>query len=312
MRAFKKFSLLSIFFTYLVIFVGGLVRVSGAGLGCPDWPKCFGSWIPPLHMSQVPPEFNPLTFNITLAWIEYINRLVGMTVGLLIAITAVLAIIHFRKNKSILIPSIASALLVAYQGWQGSRVVASELAPMIVTVHMVIAFIIISLLIYVYMQAHFISNPEEVKRAKYINGIHWGVVFVWLISIVQVLLGTQVRGALEQVREHFPLDKATEWLAQIGGVDDLHMTLGGMVAFGAWVLGFAILKFSKNAPVIVIQTAWAMIVILLLQIVLGLALVMAGLPSLLQLFHLWLASLLIGALLILYTTIRKGEGQLNG
>ena len=96
---FKKFALASTTATYLLIFIGGLVRVSGAGLGCPDWPKCFGRWIPPLSYNQIPVGFDVSNFNLTLAWIEYINRLAGMITGLLILITALLAIKNFRRTK---------------------------------------------------------------------------------------------------------------------------------------------------------------------------------------------------------------------
>ena len=74
-------------FTYLLIFIGGLVRVSGAGMGCPDWPKCFGRWIPPTSLSQLPDYIDPEKFNLVLAWVEYLNRLFGALVGLIILIT---------------------------------------------------------------------------------------------------------------------------------------------------------------------------------------------------------------------------------
>ncbi len=75
MKRFRHLALFATFATYFAIFMGGLVRVSGAGLGCPDWPKCFGRWFPPTSLSQLPPEIDPSLFNLTLAWIEYINRL---------------------------------------------------------------------------------------------------------------------------------------------------------------------------------------------------------------------------------------------
>ncbi|HRH35128.1 MAG TPA: COX15/CtaA family protein, partial [Catalimonadaceae bacterium] len=74
-----------------LVLVGGIVRTTGSGMGCPDWPKCFGSWIPPTSVDQVPVSYysNPLSskdgvlvFNVYKTWTEYVNRLIGVFIGL--------------------------------------------------------------------------------------------------------------------------------------------------------------------------------------------------------------------------------------
>ncbi len=190
-KNFHRWALAASIVTYFLIFVGGLVRVSGAGLGCPDWPRCFGSWIPPLGREQVPPEFNAITFNVVLAWIEYINRLIGVIVGILIAGTAILAIKNFRSEKSILIPSVIAALLVAFQGWYGSVVVGSKLMPVAVSVHLVLALTIVSLLIYVTQTAYYLANDQRPLIKKQMPDYVSGVLLLWILAIVQIILGTQ-------------------------------------------------------------------------------------------------------------------------
>ena len=101
MKLFRTFSYLSTSLTYLLIFIGGMVRVSGAGMGCPDWPKCFDRWIPPTNISQLPDHIDPAKFNIVLAWIEYSNRLFGALVGLTITIALFLAIKYFSHRPTI-------------------------------------------------------------------------------------------------------------------------------------------------------------------------------------------------------------------
>ena len=129
LTSFQRLAIWTTATTYLLILVGGLVRASGAGLGCPDWPRCFGSWIPPASAAALPPQFDPAQFNPTLMWTEYMNRLLGVTVGFLILATAISAWRHHRHRPRILWTTIAAFLLVGYEGWLGGRVVAHELAP---------------------------------------------------------------------------------------------------------------------------------------------------------------------------------------
>ncbi len=302
MRLYQKFALLSVFVTYFLIFIGGLVRVSGAGLGCPDWPKCFGRWIPPTSVHQLPADFAPETFNFTLAWIEYINRLIGVLVGFTILITAILAIIYYRKKLSVLIPSLLAALLVAYQGWQGGRVVASELEPIVISAHMVIAFIIISLLIYAALKAFYHDKESEsVSYPKHSSKIIGGL---WLFTIVQVLIGTQVRGGIEHAVREYPLLFGSELLAKIGPIDELHMALGIILAIGIIVFSWGILK-SESSSSIVRTVTLVLIFISIGQIIFGHVLIFMNLPELVQLLHLWLSSLMIGALLVIFVWIRQ-------
>src|SRR4249920_955766 len=106
--SFQRLALLTTAATYALILVGGLVRASGAGLGCPDWPRCFGLWVPPTRADQLPPGFDPALFNAALAWTEYLNRLLGVVVGLLIFATLVSAVARYRRTPRVLWPTAAA------------------------------------------------------------------------------------------------------------------------------------------------------------------------------------------------------------
>ena len=153
LSSFQRLALWTTATTYFLILVGGLVRASGAGLGCPDWPRCFGGWVPPASAAELPPQFDPSQFNQTLMWTEYANRLLGVAVGFLIFATAISAWRHHRRNPRILWTTIGAFLLVGFQGWLGGRVVAHELAAWIVTVHMIVALVIVQMLLYVTVAA---------------------------------------------------------------------------------------------------------------------------------------------------------------
>ena len=98
LNLYQKIAITTVVATLFLIFVGGLVRASGAGLGCPDWPKCFGVWIPPLDAADLPAEYNQSEFNVVKTWTEYINRLVGVVIGLLIIATFATSL-RYRKTK---------------------------------------------------------------------------------------------------------------------------------------------------------------------------------------------------------------------
>jgi len=306
-RRFRRVAVTSTIATYLLIFVGGLVRVSGAGLGCPDWPKCFGRWIPPTSASQLPASIDPALFNFTLAWIEYINRLIGVVIGLLILGTAILAIKNFRDKPKILYPSMAAAILVAYQGWQGSQVVASALEPFIITIHMVLAFVIVSLLIYVSQQAYYTENPQAESESTYPDNAWKWVMMLWAVAIVQIILGTQVRSAIQHAADKFPLLSDTGVLQASDPLNYIHGMFGVLVAGGTWFVADRILKQSSKPSPLVEYGTKIMIVLVIAQVVIGGILIGFGLPNLMQLYHLWTASLFVGVLLILFSALRQKE-----
>lgn len=308
MKQFTRLSLISTLATYLLIFTGGLVRVSGAGLGCPEWPKCFGRWMPPTSLSQLPPDIDPSQFNLTLAWIEYTNRIIGMAVGLLILATAIFAIVRFRKELRILIPSLAAAVLVAFEGWQGGVVVATELQPLLVSAHLLVSFVIASLLIYVTIQSYYRETAEAGEVSEYPQSAPIWVGLLWLGGLVQVIIGTNVRSGLEVLSEQLPLLSSTLLLSRFGMLDDIHFVFGiGLLLFTI-IVGGAILKMSKHPSLLVRRTITLMIILVILQVAIGFVFVTVGLVGLMQVFHLWIAGLFVGVALVLYSGVRFTRG----
>ncbi|MGD9900109.1 MAG: heme A synthase [Calditrichaceae bacterium] len=308
MKSFRKLALISTIATYVLIFVGGLVRVSGAGLGCPDWPKCFGRWIPPTDISQLPAGMDPSLFNFTLAWIEYINRLTGMIVGLLIAATGIMAIIKMRKYPKILYPSILAALLVAFQGWQGSRVVSSALEPFIITVHLVLALLIVSLMIFVTQQAYYSENNSAPVQREFKKYKMWAGI-LWFVTLSQIILGTQIRAVIKEISDNYPLLPTAEWIDMIGPIVNVH------TVFGILITGLSIMLVTRlyndkpvfHGPVKLISVT--LIVLVGLQMVVGIGFKAAGIEPVLQVTHLWISSLMIGGELILYTMFNFAENR---
>jgi len=308
-RGFKRLLISATIATYILIFIGGLVRVSGAGLGCPDWPKCFGRWYPPTSIEQLPPEIDPSQFNLTLAWIEYINRLCGMTVGLLIAAAAFVALFRYRRIKRIFYPTAAAAFLTAFQGYQGSVVVSSELQPIVVSVHTILALIIVSLLTYathrsVYFTA---SGPTSTGTAwKNLRPYMWAL---WLVALVQFVLGTRVREAIEHIIEDFPLLSETERLAEVGAINHIHMGFGLLLVVVTAVVWLQVKKMQGETKSPVMLYANTMVLLVSFQLFVGLTFVSFGRIPVLQLFHLLIATVYIGSLIMVYLSARDAGVQ---
>lgn len=301
MSLFGRFAILTTMLTYFLIFMGGLVRVSGAGLGCPDWPKCFGRWIPPVTLSQIPPNIDPGAFNFTLAWIEYINRLFGVTLGILIAAMAVWALIQYRSEKKIVIPAVLAAILVAYQGWQGSQVVSSGLEPLIVSAHMVIALAIAGLMIYISINSYY-SKREE-SQAEYSKGAGMFASILLGVVLVQIVFGIQVREAIERGFAEFPLMSSIQALFHTGWILHVHVFIGIVVLVLAIFTSNKLL--SKSPSSLVWQSGWTISGLAILQLCLGAILYLAGIPAVARLLHMWVSALLFGVILIAHFSISR-------
>jgi cytochrome c oxidase assembly protein subunit 15 len=273
-----------------LILVGSLVRVSGAGLGCPDWPRCFGSWIPPASAADLPPQFDASQFNPTLMWTEYLNRLLGVTVGFSILATAISAWRHHRREPRILWTTIAAFVLVGYEGWLGGRVVAHELAPWIVTAHLIVAVVIVQLLLYATYNA-FDRRPVPDTDFR-LPG--WPFVALIVVTLVQAGFGTQVRGTIDDALDAGVARDAA--LAAVGRLDYLHRDLAFLVMIAATLVTLWLV--SRRSPIV----SWAYIVLALAitQIAIGALMAYGSLVPAAQVAHLAIASLLLGAETVLW------------
>jgi cytochrome c oxidase assembly protein subunit 15 len=287
--SFQRLAIAATAVTYLLIAVGGLVRASGAGLGCPDWPRCFGSWIPPASAAELPPRFDAAQFNPVLMWTEYLNRLLGVTVGFVILAATVSAWRHHRRQPRILWPVVLAVVLTGFQGWLGGRVVAHDLAAWIVTVHMLVALLIVSLLLMALLESMTPPGPASTPAARQL--LAWCTAAVIVLSLVQVGFGTQVRGRVDAALDAVPRAEA---LATVGALDLTHRELAAVTALaiiGLWLLVW----IRQPGDAALMRAASLALAAMAIQVMAGLALTVA-LPPAAQVVHLTFASLMLGAL----------------
>lgn len=301
LSSFQTLALWTTATTYFLILVGGLVRASGAGLGCPDWPRCFGSWIPPASAAELPAGFESSQFNPVLMWTEYLNRLLGVTVGMLILATLVSAWRHHRRTPKIFWPTLAAFLLVGFQGWLGGVVVQQELAAWLVTTHMVVALVIVSLLLYATVYVFFAAGAATPLHGPGRRALSWSALALIVITMVQVVLGTQVREGVDEALAG-GITRA-DALASVGRFDLWHREAAWFVIAATAVLAWVVWT-KHDDEVALTRTTLVVIALVGLQVLLGVSMAYLALTPAAQVAHLTGSSLLLGAETVVFLLAR--------
>lgn len=286
MTRFQKLTLATTLTTFVLIGIGGFVRAAGAGLGCPDWPHCFDRWIPPTDASQLPAHIDPALFNFEKAWIEYLNRLVGVFTGFLILGSAVLAWRDHRHQPAVLRPALLALVLVALQGWLGGLVVRYHLDPRFVTVHLVLALVLLGVLILALLNSQSAPAP---RCPSPLAPWAWGVL---ALTAVQIAVGALVRGSIDLELQANPGTPRGVLFAGVGWLDPLHRNL----ALAVW-LACAVYAFKSRA--LFPRLAWCPLALATAQLLAGLGLAYLALPPSLQVAHIFLGAALVAVLLLL-------------
>ena len=319
---FHNLTKLALLLVYLVIIAGAFVRMTGSGMGCPDWPKCFGFYVPPTEVSQILFKANNdyfkgqmilyneeellvaksdfksddfinlnnwevyekhdyVIFNPVHTWIEYINRLIGAISGIPILIFTIISIIYFKKFRHLTLISIITLFAMGFQAWLGKTVVDSNLEGFKITIHMLMALFIVALLIYlVYSGSKSFINRN--KTFKYL------LLFGLFLTLIQIVLGTQVRQVVDEQTKLFAYDKSL-WLNDIPLVYEYHRT-------------FSILVISVNVALFFINKKLQLgnnyinfvILLLIFEIFTGASMFYFDFPFGTQTAHLVFASIIFG------------------
>ena len=334
----KKFNFwvkTSILLVYLVIATGGVVRMTGSGMGCPDWPKCFGYYIPPTKIAELTwvsqktfkkgqmiiykdelkisknnftsgldfdhknwedytkhdySKFNPLH-----TWVEFINRLIGVVCGISVLILGFYSI-QFYKNKPIItLLSLLTIIAVGFQAWLGKIVVDSNLSPYSITIHMLMALLIISILIFIHFQnGNYKKN--SVKNVALQNIVLLSLIF----TIIQIVIGTQVREFIDEQIIMIGETKKNLWLLVLPSIFLTHRSFSLLILTVNFFVIYLSRKINLNSKIIF----W-IIGIIAIEIILGVAMYYLHFPFSSQPLHLLLAAILFGVQFFFYVSIRN-------
>jgi len=323
-KNYRKVAKISLILVYLVIVAGAVVRMTGSGMGCPDWPKCFGYYIPPTEKATLlwmpnktfekgqviivdealytaksdfttNKDFEPANwaaytkheyakFNVWHTWIEYLNRLLGALAGLATLVLFIFSLSYWKSKKNITILSLLVVLGMGFQAWLGATVVYSVLAPVRITLHMLMALIIVALLIYLIYASS--TKKIEALVPKKIRLLLTGAL---ALTLIQIILGTQVRQFVDEQIDVVGELAKDAWLAKPPLKFYIHRSLSIAVLL---LNGLLFLNIKKGSlPLLKIN--WVML-ILLLEIITGILMYYFDFPFTTQPLHLVLASLLFG------------------
>lgn len=304
--SFRRLALLTVCAVYFLILVGGIVRASGAGMGCPDWPTCFGQWIPPTEESQLPTDYHEryavgyenTQFNPIKTWTEYLNRLTGASIGILIFLTAWRARIYLKGDKAVFYLSLTVFGLVGFQGWLGSTVVASNLKPVMITLHMLLALVIVALLIYVLarsQKALWGSLDISVLPEKFTKVL----LIAMLMTLTQVMMGTQVREAVDLIANNHAYIDRQYWRDDFPMIFYVHRSFSSLILFtNAWLFWKVFTSFDKGA--LIYRVSALLLGLIVAGILAGISLDRLGMPPVAQPIHLLMANLIFGTQFFLY------------
>ena len=323
-----RLSVSTLIAVYVLILVGGIVRSTGSGMGCPDWPRCFGSWVPPTAVSQLPENYKEVyaahrekknirfarylsaiglddvadriltdksilkeaDFNPTKTWVEYVNRLVGVVIGMMIFALFVFSWRFRETDTRLTLVAFITLVMVCFQGWIGSFVVSTNLTAWTITVHMFLALVIVALLVYII--------NESAQRPP----LNSPVAKIWLyacmfVLLVQVLLGTNVREAIDVISGSF---SRNVWMDHLGEAFTLHRSFSWIVFF----LHVALIVKLRKTPG---SNSFPLVLILLIlgTILSGLGMAFFSVPAFLQPVHLLLATVTFGMQFLLLLKLKN-------
>lgn len=320
-RRFIQFNWIILVLIYLVIFAGSFVRISGSGMGCPDWPRCFGKWVPPTEITELPPDYreayllkrekkiakfckflsvlgmsetadkiknNPdvykeEAFNVRKTWTEYVNRLLGFLAGNVMIVGLIWFFTVYRKSKLKWL-MLLNLILIGIEGWFGSIVVATNLVPWTITIHLFLALVILLIQIYVLFKIRK-ANTYKFRLEK---SIRWTIWFILVVTFYQMFLGTQVREATDLlIKQGVP---RSEFIDRLGIPFIIHRSFSWLVLILLIMIAWKNEKTSRHNS---IRLAF---IILGVELITGVFLAYANMPGLVQTAHLVFASILLGVL----------------
>jgi heme o synthase len=290
---FAKLAIAATVATYVLISVGGLVRATDSGLGCPDWPLCFGQWVPP-------PDLH--------AWIEHTHRLIAaMAVGPMVAAIGIWTLLRKRSDRPLLAAAVVAGVLVIVQSLLGAAVVLRQLQAELVSAHMAMALTVFVMLLFIAERA--VRGPLPRRTAARGLALLAGAATVLVFG--QMVLGSWVTGSHSGLAyTDFPLMGGRLIPAietEHHAIHFAHRALGAVLL--VLVAAIAWRARRAGADLATRRLADAGVALMLVQVALGGANVWSRLSALFVVPHLMVGAALFATTFLVWLGIRRSEAQ---
>lgn len=307
---FRRFLVSSFVLTYLVILAGSVVRTTGSGMGCPDWPKCFGQYIPPTDISQLPPDYKEIykvegktiaDFEAFKTWVEYINRLFGAVLGLAALGALVTSFAYWKQNKRIVLLAAAILFLILLAAWLGAKVVYSNLAVSSITIHMLVSFAIITTIAFtiLYTRSVDMAKPVTMRVPSTIRNVF---ILLIVLFIVQVLMGTQVREEVDEIAKATENTERWRWIDLLTGIFFIHRSFSLVwAALFGYLFMHVFRYYRQNTGIYKPFVAAAILTVV--EILSGAIMAYFAIPAAVQPLHMLLSALIYGLLILSFVSM---------
>ena len=324
-KSYLRFTKILLVSVFLVILAGSVVRTTGSGMGCPDWPTCFGNAVPPTEEYQVHFQANHpyksgqfiiyndslkyakgsfvsskiynandwqqyeknnyAKFNVAQTWIEYINRLVTGLLGFIIIAHIAWSFRLFWKIKRSIVWWSLSLLLVT--GFE------AWLGKLVVDTNLAVVKITLHMLFALLIGfvaviiLHKLSDKNRVKNKQ----LKWLSTAAFVMVLVQIILGTDVREQVDEISMAMSFTGRDTWISHLNSVFNIHQNFAWLAALVCIYLFWQSLSYQSLQ-----RTAVFILLAVFATVALGLFLFYMNLPQTAQPLHLLLSSLLLTAL----------------
>lgn len=338
----RRFGILTISSVFLLLIAGGFVRSTGSGMGCPDWPKCYGMYAPPTCPCELPSDYQeiyvakrikktekfaklltslgfkeqaqtilndpdlhqPEVFNVRKAWTEYINRIIGVLSGLF-SLIFFLSLMKIRRSitKFRFWSGVIGFIMMLFNAWLGSIVVATNLFPILISIHYLAAYAVVVFFMLSIVHAKVVQDSLPILKYK------WYFILMITVSLVQLMYGTQLREVSDSALKG----------GKLYVTDGVNMDALGNVFKIHWVIAISLIVLS-TIPLFTLRNKvlkkWYVLMasitgVLVVQYISGVLNLRYSFPLIAQVSHIFFAGVIFGITLYICIAIFRSPKNLE-